>query len=500
MTMGPPRVRRRTGLLTIAMAAVLVACTSPSREAAPPGSSTSVPGVTSTTSRPVETTKTPRSARRYDPTLRSTISSLNRMWAKWLPEVYDIPYRRLRGGIYAYRSDTVTPECGGSRFPYLLIRENAFYCPDDDLIAWDDEGLFPRLSKKHGELLLGVVLAHEWGHAIQERADLTYELDTITAEQQADCFAGAWLAGLDETIDSEAPLIELRDKNIDRVLAGFVEFRDYVGLDERFAGSHGTAFDRIRAFQEGFETGPERCRDYEDDQPPLVGFAFRDLKERFRGGNLPFAEIFPASIATFAAADEEAGSSDVVFVDRTGLTRQPVCARPLNFSGPMRKAVRACLDGRGSVFYDRRALKVWYDKYGDFSVSTVLGLAWASTSMGVAQIASTATVGSATVDSTMVDPIFGEAVASTDATDVVARLGTRTSKREADCRTGRWASALVDFDDPEQSQLSPGDLDEAAQTLLELAATERSPGLGFSRVSGFRAGLLGGDCSDLAAP
>lgn len=488
------RVGRGLGVVTIALTGLLVACTAPSRKtaSAPSTTATTVLGATTTTGRPVQTTKTPRSARPYDPTLRSTISSLNRLWGTWLPEVYDIPYRRLRGGIYAYSSDSVTPECGGSRFPYLLIRENAFYCSDDDLIAWDDEGLFPRLSKKHGDLLLGVVLAHEWGHAIQQRADLTYELDTITAEQQADCFAGAWLAGLDKNFDGEASLIALRDKNIDRVLAGFVEFRDYVGLDQRFAGSHGTAFDRIRAFQEGYESGPTTCREYEEEQPPLVGFAFRDLKERFRGGNLPFTEIFPASIATFAAADSDAGRPTVTFVDRTGL-KEPACKQPLRFTGPLKKSVRACLDGRGSVLYDRRGLKAWYDKYGDFSVSTVLGLAWSQTTMGVARLAE-----APSAEPTTVDPIFSDAAPTTRpvrAADIVAGLRLPNALREADCRTGQWASALVDFEDPEESQLSPGDLDEAAQTLLELAADERSPGRGFARVSAFRSGLLGGDCA-----
>ena len=482
-------LRRRGPALAVIVGGLLVGCTSASRNgASDPRSVASSSAVRATTTAPPSvTTKVPRTARPYDPILRSTIASLNRAWALWLPDIYDRPYKRLRGGIYAYRSDSVIPKCGGTRYPYLFIRENAFYCSEDDLIAWDDEGLFPRLSKAHGDLLLGVVLAHEWGHAIQERADLTFQLDTITAEQQADCFAGAWLATLDKNIEGEAALVALRDKNIDRVLSGFVEFRDYVGLDQRFAGSHGTAFDRIRALQEGFESGPKRCRDYEDDQPPLVGFAFRDLKERFRGGNLPFADIFPASIATFSSADSSAGRSTVAFVDITGVKKAPPCGRPMRFSGLVGKSVRACLDGRGSVLYDRRGLKVWFEKFGDFSVSTVLGLAWSSTSMGVNSVEAAGSV----------DPIFaGDIVATTNA-QIIARLQSPEGVQEADCRTGRWASALVDFESPADSQLSPGDLDEAAQTLLELAANERKAGLGFSRVSGFRIGLLGGDCLSL---
>lgn len=378
---GPSR-RRTLGVIAALLAVTLVVRatrstleqTSP--RSAPPTSTSefSLSPSSSSATKSVTSTKMPRSARPYDGMLRATIASLNREWAVWLPELYGERYRKLRGGIYAYRSDSVTPKCDGTRLPYLLIRENAFYCPEDDLIAWDDEGLFPRLSKEHGDLLLGVVLAHEWGHAIQQRAGILDELETITAEQQADCFAGSWLGALDESQAGEAELIALREKNLDRVLGGLVEFRDYVGLDERFAGSHGTAFDRIRAFQEGFESGPERCRDYEDEQPPLVGFAFRDLKERFRGGNLPFADVLPTVVPTFASADSEAGRTVTSFVDVTN--KRPVCRDPIRFPLPLSESVIGCLDGPGSVLYNRRGLEEWYDRFGDFSVSTVLGLAW----------------------------------------------------------------------------------------------------------------------------
>ena len=52
------------------------------------------------------------------------------------------------------------------------------------------------LAEEFGPSILGVVLAHEFGHAIQARSRRcsTEGLPTITTEQQADCFAGAWVA------------------------------------------------------------------------------------------------------------------------------------------------------------------------------------------------------------------------------------------------------------------------------------------------------------------
>jgi predicted metalloprotease len=475
---------RRPFGATLAITLALSACTAgTSKKASPPTTTSIVKSTGSTT-----TTQKQRTARPYDALMRQTIASLDRHWSKWLPDVYDTEYRRLKGGLYAYRSDSVTPECEGSRFPYILIRENAFYCPGDDLIAWDDEGLFPRLAKKHGDLLLSVVLAHEWGHAVQYRANLTYRLDTITAEQQADCFAGAWLADLDPKEPSEAKLASLRDKNLDEVLSGFVEFRDYVGLDQRFAGSHGTAFDRIRAFQEGYEIGPQKCAEYEDELPPLVGFAFRSLKERFRGGNLPFKELVPQIVSSLKGSD--LGGNKVAIVDRTSADGKRVCSRPLRFSGTLAKAVSGCLDGDGSVTFNRAALNKWYDRFGDFAPATILALGWAS----VVHEKTFLETSAASDPPTTADPIFGESAAP----EVTPKTAIASQKNSfaADCLAGTWASGLIDLDEPENSDLSPGDLDEAAQTLLALASDDPRPGRGFDRVRAYRLGLLGGNCSE----
>ena len=401
------------------------------------------------------TTLTPRSARPYDKQLRATIASLNRKWAVWLPQYFDVDYEKLTGGLYAYRSDTVTPKCDGTRLPYLVIRQNAFFCPEDDFIAWDDEGLFPKLAEAHGTLLLSVVLAHEWGHAIQQRADLFYELSTIISEQQADCFAGAWLAGLDPNNPDEKQLVAMRGAQLDASLAGFVEFRDIVGLNELSAGSHGTAFDRMRAFQEGFESGPGKCATYADTPPELVGFAFRNLKERFRGGNLPFPELVKETVASLEKSS--ATSSKLTFVEETA--DAPPCARPQPFAGLIGKAVSGCRDGAGSIRFRRAALKKWFDEFGDFAPATVLSLGWASM-----------------------------------ATSTGSTAADRSGTFAADCLAGRWTGELVDLKRPETSALSPGDLDEAAQTLLKLAAAEKEPGRGFERVRSFRVGLMTGSC------
>ena len=73
----------------------------------------------------------------------------------------------------------------------------AFYCTLGDFMVYDDgdNSLLGALAENFGPSIMGVVLAHEFGHAIQFRAgDLDSGFSTILTEQQADCFAGAWVS------------------------------------------------------------------------------------------------------------------------------------------------------------------------------------------------------------------------------------------------------------------------------------------------------------------
>ena len=95
------------------------------------------------------------------------------------------------------------------------------------------------------------MLAHEWGHVAQ--FEVGVDEATVIMEQQADCFAGAWLADL---IDDPGGLSDLVEANpLDTSLASIIEFRDQPGSSIDDPNAHGTGFDRVRALQEGFETG-----------------------------------------------------------------------------------------------------------------------------------------------------------------------------------------------------------------------------------------------------
>ena len=412
----------------------------------------------STTVPSVPPTRPKRESKPYDSTMRLALGSVERFWTKQFPKVYDDDYKKLSGGVYAYSSGSRIPPCDRLSLPYLILQQNAFYCPEDDFIAWDDQGLFPRLEKKYGRFLLSIVLAHEWGHAVQERAN-TY-LETITAEQQADCFAGAWAASLDPATDPE--LAKLRDAELDKGLSGFIEFRDVVGMTATDPGAHGTAFDRIRAFQDGFEGSPEVCAAYEDEQPELVAIPYRSFKERFRGGNLPYAEVMPSIVSGLAENWKSVWGTAPVTT--TAVKDFPVCfAQPVSPEGLNETNLSYCDDDK-TLRYSEKTMRTLYDRIGDFGPATTVAIGWAT----------------ADLVSAGRDP------------------NTKSFWLEANCKAGAWAGTMFDVTDPGNSQLSPGDLDESVRTILESSAKGASAtyGTGFEQVSAFRDGVLRGasDC------
>lgn len=138
---------------------------------------------------------------------------------------------------------------------------NAFYCYGQDKMAWDRGVLLPGARRYFGDMAITGVLAHEYGHAVQDMARLVdSSTPVLVAEQQADCFAGAYLRWVAE---GGSPRLTLSTTDgLNGLLAGLITLRDPVpGSDgELVVGAgHGTALDRIGALQLGFDTGVQRC-------------------------------------------------------------------------------------------------------------------------------------------------------------------------------------------------------------------------------------------------
>lgn len=147
--------------------------------------------------------------------------------------------------------------CGSNWFR----KPNAFFCPGADLIAWDRGSLVPTGIEFFGDVSIAALLAHEYGHAVQTMGDLVdRSTPVIVREQQADCFAGTYIRWVAE---GNSPRFELNTSDgLNRVLAAVITIRDPVLTpedQEMVEEGHGTALDRISAFQAGFVDGIQAC-------------------------------------------------------------------------------------------------------------------------------------------------------------------------------------------------------------------------------------------------
>jgi predicted metalloprotease len=138
---------------------------------------------------------------------------------------------------------------------------NAFFCYPLDLMAWDRGVLLPIGSKYFGDVSVAEVIGHEYGHAVQRMADLVDRSDpSLVWEQQADCFAGTYIRWVAE---GKSKRFELNTgEGLTKVLAGILSTKDPVWDEDHgdmVTEGHGTALDRITAFQMGFIQGTSAC-------------------------------------------------------------------------------------------------------------------------------------------------------------------------------------------------------------------------------------------------
>ncbi|MGB3485869.1 MAG: peptidase [Mycobacterium sp.] len=139
---------------------------------------------------------------------------------------------------------------------------NAGFCSLDRSIGWDRGRMMPALQRANGDMGITMVLAHEYGHSIQRQARLNKRgTPVLVAEQQADCFAGSYLRWVAE---GNSPRFTLSTGDgLNNVLASMILFRDPVLSEDDVYSSggdeHGSAFERISAFQFGFTDGPSAC-------------------------------------------------------------------------------------------------------------------------------------------------------------------------------------------------------------------------------------------------
>jgi predicted metalloprotease len=401
-----------------------------------------------------------------DQIARNALLDLNTYWGEQFEPTFGQAFTPLAGGYYSVDPNDVDPAqypngqigCGESP---EAVENNAFYCsasgdyPNGDAIQYD-RAFLGDLADQYGRFIPALVMAHEFGHAVQGRVG--YPLDaSIAIETQADCFAGAWTAWV---ADGQAPNTTLRTPELDDLLRGYLLLRDPVGTGRDEGQAHGSYFDRVSAFQQGFDEGPVACRDSFGADRPYTQGEFTDDRDFASGGDTSYPEterLLQESLPAFWAST----------LPRLGEDFQPPEVVAFSGTAPDCAGEDADTDliycaAEDVVGYDETELVgPLYESFGDYAVLTAVSIPYA--------LAAREQLGLSTDDP--------EAV------------------RSAVCLTGAFTAAVLQGAVP-NIVISPGDVDESVQFLLEYSAEPTvlaESGLtGFQLVDVFRSGVFEG--------
>ena len=239
----------------------------------------------------VEPTPTPLPDLGYQEAIDVFFADVEAFWEDEADKLGIIDFSPVEARIpYDPSVPGAVPTCGGELGPSAIYVGNAFYCTPDDYIAWDDVGLFPELYDDYGDFTVGLVIAHEYAHAVQARANL--DGPTIFVELQADCLAGAWAGAV---ASSGGPELRYDPTDLDNAIGGFLTFADPLGTPAGDPTAHGTAFDRLNALADGFEFGVDACPRFLTDPPQTASLAVDRRDEN--DGDLPLDQLLPILVA-----------------------------------------------------------------------------------------------------------------------------------------------------------------------------------------------------------
>jgi predicted metalloprotease len=194
-------------------------------------------------------------------------NSVQNYWAQAYEQQQGEPYQDIRTVKYSGQTDSACGAASSALGP--------FYCPNDKLVYIDKsfmtDMLEGQLGAKGGPFALGYVIAHEYGHHVEDLLGLLGRVrtqqgpksDSVKLELMADCLGGMWAKDAQQTTDAQGqPIIEdLTQDDIARA----IDAAQAVG-DDRIqkqssgrvnpeAWTHGSSEQRAHWFNVGLQEG-----------------------------------------------------------------------------------------------------------------------------------------------------------------------------------------------------------------------------------------------------
>ncbi len=204
------------------------------------------------------------------------VNSIQAYWKQAAPEFFDKQYAPANTVIF---SDRVSTACGAAD-----AGVGPFYCPGDNKV-YIDLTFYQVLAKQlgaPGEFAQPYVLAHEYGHHIQDLVGTEAKMRqqqqgaseakqnelSVKLELQADCYAGVWAQSATKTsANNGQPIFKsLTEADVQEGIQAAGQIGDDV-LQKRSGNpvnpaefTHGTAAQRQKWFTEGYNSGtPKNC-------------------------------------------------------------------------------------------------------------------------------------------------------------------------------------------------------------------------------------------------
>jgi len=192
--------------------------------------------------------------------LNDAVACLMRVWG---PQLQAAGFNAARPSVTLYTGQAQSP-CG------KMPRQNASYCMADQQVyyATDLPDLFP--AQATDPLVPVSVVAHEFGHAIQGQSgilnseigweqafsdngdDASANDMSRRAEQQADCFAGAFLQAVSKSVGVDPN----EQTGLDQVF--YLIGDDVLSGDPTYDGNHGQGAHRVAWFETGLSASSAR--------------------------------------------------------------------------------------------------------------------------------------------------------------------------------------------------------------------------------------------------